>query len=76
PFFLYSLTRQTLTLFSTPETRRGPRLFISGHPGYSPHTGEKPKNRSETDPDQIDLFPWFSLDRQGKIRSMTPGNGE
>ena len=44
----------------------GAALFNSHRQGYSPYTGEKPENRSETDPDRIDLFPWFSPDRQGK----------
>lgn len=31
-------------------------LFNPLRPGYSPHKGKKPKNRSETDPLRIDLF--------------------
>jgi hypothetical protein len=51
-------------------------LFNPRRPGYSPYTGEKPENRSGTDPLRIDLFTWFSLDRQGKIRSTPADNGD
>lgn len=44
-----------------PQT--APFYFV--RPGYSPYTGKKPENGSNAAPARIDLFPWYSLDRQG-----------